>query len=218
MFLNKRSLLLIFQQSLILLVYFLILPKSVIAESSKHNLLPINKQQFVERVKKNAQHKTIPSQLETIRKWEEALLKWQKLGDKSQAALTLIKLGEIYKDIGATKLALEHYNKALSLYQELDNRLQEAFIFSQIGSIYIIELERLKEERNFHSLHNLFVNSRQSQLLSEKIRSTPEKVLELYQKSLTIYQELNNLSGEASILNRMAQKRYLYDSDLDKQK
>ncbi|RQH51418.1 tetratricopeptide repeat protein [Okeania hirsuta] len=132
--------------------------------------------------------------------------------------MTLIKLGEIYKGIGATKLALEHYNKALSLYQEFDNRLQEAFIFSQIGSIYILELERLKEERNFHSLHNLFVNSRQSQLLSEKIRSTPEKVLELYQKSLRIYQELNNLSGEASILKRMAQKRYLYDSDLDKQK
>ncbi|NEO57146.1 MAG: tetratricopeptide repeat protein [Okeania sp. SIO3B5] len=218
MFLNAKNILLIFQQSLILFTYFLIFSKSVIAEPSKNNVLPINKQQFVNQAENFAQQRIIPSQLKAIRKWEEELLKWQTLGDKSQAALTLIKLGEIYKDIGATKLALEHYNKALSLYREFDNRLQEAFILSQISSIYIIELERLKEERNFHSLHSLYVNSRQSQLLLEKIRSTPEKVLELYQKSLRIYQELNNLSGEASILNKMAQKRYLYDSDLDKHK
>ncbi|NES76038.1 MULTISPECIES: lipopolysaccharide assembly protein LapB [Okeania] len=132
--------------------------------------------------------------------------------------MTLIKLGEIYKDIGATKLALEHYNKVLNLYREFDKRLQEAFILSQIGSIYIIELERLEKERNFQSFHGLFVNSGQSQLLLEKIHSTPENALELYQKSLAIYQEINNLSEEARILNRMAQSRYLYDGNEGKQK
>ncbi|NEP85060.1 MAG: hypothetical protein F6K39_47375 [Okeania sp. SIO3B3] len=81
------------------------MPKSVTAESSKNNVLPINKQQFVNQVEKFAQQRNIPSQLQAIRKLEEELLKWQKSGDKSQAALTLIKLGEIYKDIGATKLA-----------------------------------------------------------------------------------------------------------------
>ncbi|NEN90341.1 MAG: hypothetical protein F6K48_16070 [Okeania sp. SIO3H1] len=54
-------------------------------------MLPINKQQFVNQVEKIAQQRTIPSQLQAIRKWAEALLKWQTLGDKSQEALTLIK-------------------------------------------------------------------------------------------------------------------------------
>ncbi|NEP04810.1 MAG: hypothetical protein F6K25_00860 [Okeania sp. SIO2G4] len=71
MFLNKINILLIFQQNLILFAYFLIFSKSVIAEPSKNNVLPINQQQFVNQAEIFAQQRIIPSQLKAIRKWEE---------------------------------------------------------------------------------------------------------------------------------------------------
>ncbi|NES76037.1 MULTISPECIES: hypothetical protein [Okeania] len=71
MFLNKINILLRFQQNLILFAYFLIFSKSVIAEPSKNNVLPINKQQFVNQAENFAQQRTIPSQqIQAIRKWE----------------------------------------------------------------------------------------------------------------------------------------------------
>ncbi|MEL7034502.1 MAG: tetratricopeptide repeat protein [Cyanobacteria bacterium J06592_8] len=194
---------------------FLFLEPETISQNTQTST---SAQQLFEEAEKLAQQRTIPSQLQAIKKWSEARLQWQKLGNQSQEALTLLKLGETYKNLGATTPALEYYTEALTLYQTLNNRSQEAFTLSQIGSVYIIELNRLKDEQNFQPIHGIFVNSRQSKLLSEKIRSTPEKALEFYKKSLQIYQDLNDLSGEARILTAMAESQYLHDDENHKQK
>lgn len=175
--------------SLTLWVYLIPLSDVGVAESSYKNVPKLQQsetisqndetateaQQLFNEAEKLAKQRTIPSQLQAIQKWSEAGLKWQRLGDKPQEALTLIKLGETYKNLGATTPALEHYTQALTLYRELNNRLQEAFTLSEIGSIYIIELEQLEKEQRFSSIHGLSVNSRLYKTWLNKTASTPEK-------------------------------------------
>ncbi|MGB3532724.1 MAG: tetratricopeptide repeat protein [Microcoleaceae cyanobacterium] len=208
----------------------MLLSKIGVAESNQNNFLSLQPpeiisqqdksitqaQQLFDEAEKLTQDRTIPSQVQAIEKYLEARLKWQELGDKSQEALTLLKLGETYKNMGAFTPALEHYTQALSLYQELKNPLQEAFTFGKVGEVYVVELEHFKEQRYFASIHQLSITSRWYKLFSEKNRNNSEKALELYQQSLEIYQKLNNNSdsnidqftvcqGEANILNKMAQ-------------
>ncbi len=57
MFSSQRNILRIFQHSLILFIYFLILSESVIAEPSKNNLPPLNKQQLLNEAEKLAKQK-----------------------------------------------------------------------------------------------------------------------------------------------------------------
>lgn len=175
-------------------------------------------QQLVNEGEKLTQQKTIPSQLEAIKKWSEARLQWRTLGDKSQEAFTLIKLAETYKNLGATAPALERYTEALSLYRELGNRLQEALTLSEIGNIYIANLEQGQEEEKFSFEHDFFIDSRLSQLRLTQQHRDSKIPLEFYQQSLKIYQEMNHLSGEANLLNAMARSRYLNDGEEDKKK
>lgn len=165
--------------SLTFWVYLVLLSEIGTAESSHQNsprlqhleiLSQIDKtsteaQQLVNEAEKLTQQKTIPSQLEALKKWSEARLKWQQLGDKSQEALTLLKLAEIYKNLGATVPALERYTEALNLYRQLGNRLQEALTLSEIGNTYIANLEQGKEEEQFSFEHDLFIDSRLSQFV-----------------------------------------------------
>ncbi|WP_413160358.1 tetratricopeptide repeat protein [Capilliphycus salinus ALCB114379] len=216
--------------SLSLSVYLLLLSELGLAESnpknaprlqqsetvSQNHQTPTAVQQLVNEAEKLTRQKTIPSQLEAIKKWSEARLEWQKLGDQSQEALTLLKLGEIYKNLGATAPALERYNEALSLYRELGNRLQEALTLSEIGNIYIANLEQGEAEEQFRFEHEFFIDSRLSQLRLTQQHRDDKIPLEFYQQSLKIYREINHLSGEASLLNAMA-SRYLHDDEEDKQ-
>ncbi|MDJ0553058.1 MAG: tetratricopeptide repeat protein [Microcoleaceae cyanobacterium MO_207.B10] len=215
--------------SLTLLIHLMLLTEVEAVESHNKNLsllkqpeiishnepTYIQTQELFNEVEK-LQQQTIPAKLEAVKKLEEILSKVRSSGDKSQAALTLLKLGSIYKNLGATTLALESYKEALSLYQEIENRLQEAFTLGEIGDIYVAELEQLKQERSLASNNSLFINSRWQKLFLDKERNNDKKANEIYQQSLEIYQEINNYAnsnidkfaarqGEANIINKMAQ-------------
>jgi CHAT domain-containing protein/Tfp pilus assembly protein PilF len=188
---------------------------------SQESQTSTNPQQLFNQAEKLVQQKTLQSRLQAIEKYREAQLQWQRIGDKSQEALTLLKLGLIYQDIGAITPALQSYQDALILYQEQENPLQAAFTLSQTAEAYIAELEQLKKEQYFALVNNLLINSRWKDFLLEKQRNNSETALELYQQSLNIYQNFNNYSdfnidkftvrqAEANVLNKMAQ---VYDSD-----
>ena len=218
--------------SVTLLVYFVLLSEVCIAESSQKNApllgqsetisqnnpTPTPAQQLLNEAEKLAQQGIIPSQLQALEKLEAARLKWQKLGDKSQEALTLLKLGESYKNIGATTPALERYTEALNLYRELKNRFQEALTLGKIGEVYVAELEQQEEEQRFALNNHLFINSRWQKSFLDKQRSNSQKALEFYQQSLKIYQEIHKSvnsnvdqfaarQGEANILKKMAENK-----------
>ncbi|MGB3405629.1 MAG: tetratricopeptide repeat protein [Microcoleaceae cyanobacterium] len=183
---------------------------------SQHNKTHRNPQLLFNEAEKLVQQRTLQSHLQALEKYIEARLKWQKLGDRNKEALTLLKIGETYKNIGAITPALENYKSALNLYQQLEKPLQKALILNQMGEAYIAELEQLEEEKYFALVNNLSINSRWQDLFLDKQQNNSKKALELYQQSLEIYQKLNNDSdsnidqfivrqAEANLLNKMAQ-------------
>ncbi|MGD1806746.1 DUF2225 domain-containing protein [Dapis sp. BLCC M126] len=225
---------------LILLTYILISSESVRAESgqnhrklfqfietkSTNNQSFTPQEQLFSQVKKLREKQTINSQLQAIKNLEQRLLTFQSSGDKSQAALILLKLGSIYKKLGAKTLALESYKEALSLYQEIGNPIQEAFTLGEIGDVYLAELEQLKEEQQLALTNNLSINSSWKKLFLDKQRNNGKKASDFYQQSLGIYQEINNSAnpnidkfaarqGEANIFNKIAQS---YRDEYEKEK
>ena len=228
---------------LILLTYLLIFSESVTAQSRQNHrklfqfieTISINNQPFTaqkqlfSQVEKLREQPTILSQLQAIKNLEQRLLKFKSSGDKSQSALTLLKLGSIYKNLGATTLALESYKEALSLYQEIENRLQSALTLGEIGDVYVADLEQVEQEQRWALINRLFINSRWQKLFFNKQRSHGEKALEFYQQSLEIYQKINNSTntnvdkfaarqGEANIFNKMAQRHNNGSEKYEKEK
>ncbi|EAW34781.1 DUF2225 domain-containing protein [Lyngbya sp. PCC 8106] len=211
--------------SLTLWVYFVLLSEIGVAESSNKNSPSLQQpetQQFLNESEKSLQQQTISYQLQAIQKLEETLSKSRTLADKSQVASILLQLGKLYQELGATTPALQHYNEALALYQETKNPLQEAYILSQIGSVYVAYLEQLDEEQLLGFNHDLLINSQQSKLLLDNSYSDPEKAKELYNQSLEIYQNKIDTfaarQGEATVLNTMALNDYLNNGEEDKVK
>ncbi|WP_313933876.1 MULTISPECIES: tetratricopeptide repeat protein [Nostocaceae] len=69
---------------------------------------------------------TAESLQQALAKWQIALPLWQKLGDKSNEALTLIGIGKVYSDLGEKQQALLYYNQALPLIRAVGDRSGEA--------------------------------------------------------------------------------------------
>ena len=199
--------------SLTLLVSLLLVSESIAAIPSTRHIQIVqqpevidqdatrNKTQrlFEEGVQLWAQRRT-KSWLQAIAKWEETLSLWQSLGDKSQEALTLLKIGEVYREIGTNKLALERYNQALKLYQETGDRLQEAISFSKIGDVYGNLGEQQKSLEFSSDFLNILLGDKEQ---VEEEKANRAKALKFYNQSLTIYQELGNRQEEATVLNNI---------------
>ena len=58
------------------------------------------------------------------------------MGNRSAKATTLNNLGEVYRAIGQTQKALEHYNQAWPIFLEVGNRSAEATTLNNLGEVY----------------------------------------------------------------------------------
>jgi tetratricopeptide (TPR) repeat protein len=127
--------------------------------------------------------------------------------------------------LGATTPARERYNEALTFYQERGDRLQEAFILAQIGSLYAEDAIQLKldslpyqvgfPEENESSLTLSYLGSTSEidgnspDEGDSKIEQEVERAREFYARSLEIYEGLNNSSDPDRIVVRQAQAQTL---------
>jgi CHAT domain-containing protein/Tfp pilus assembly protein PilF len=149
---------------------------------------------------------------QAIRKWEQALSLWQKLGNKEQQAVINLALGRVYDLLGFKPKALEHYNQALTLYQSLKDRAGEAITLNNIGAVYndlgekqkaldyyqqALPLRRAVGDRTGEAttLNNIGLVY---DTLGEK-----QKALDYYQQSLPLSREVGNRAGEATTLNNI---------------
>jgi len=73
---------------------------------------------------------------QAIRKWEQALPLWQKVGNQEKEALLNLALGRVYDDLGFKPKALEYYDQALPLYRTIKDRAGEATTLNNIGRVY----------------------------------------------------------------------------------
>ncbi|NES06633.1 MAG: tetratricopeptide repeat protein, partial [Okeania sp. SIO2F4] len=69
---------------------------------------------------------TIESRRQAITKWEEALLLYRKTGNLIWEASTLNNIGGIYSELGEKQKALNYYQQALPLFQQVGNKGGEA--------------------------------------------------------------------------------------------
>ncbi|MBE9207032.1 CHAT domain-containing protein [Nostoc sp. LEGE 06077] len=81
------------------------------------------------------QQGTAKSLQQALEKFQIALPLWQKLGDKSYEAVTLVGIGRVYSDLGEKQQALSFYNQALPLIRAVGDRAGEATTLNNIAYI-----------------------------------------------------------------------------------
>ncbi|WP_228014507.1 tetratricopeptide repeat protein [Fortiea sp. LEGE XX443] len=96
------------------------------------------------------QQGTAESLRQALAKFQIALPLWQKLGDKSNEALTLLGTGTVYNALGEKQQALSSYNQALPLYRAVGDRSGEATTLNNIGTVY----DALGEKEKALSFYN----------------------------------------------------------------
>ncbi|MBD2298420.1 CHAT domain-containing tetratricopeptide repeat protein [Nostoc sp. FACHB-190] len=167
---------------------------------------------------------TAESLQQALAKLQIALPLWQKLGDKSNEALTLIGIGKVYSDLGEKQQALSYYNQALPPYRAVGDRSGEARTLNNIGAVY----DALGEKQQALSFYNQAlpliraVGDRKGEAttlnnigavyddLGEK-----QKALEFYNQALPIRRAVGDRKGEANTLNNIG---LVYDDLGEKQK
>ena len=68
--------------------------------------------------------------------FNQALLKFQNLGERNGEALVLNDTGPAYAALGQKQKALDAYNQAIALWRTLGNRQGEALTLNNIGRLY----------------------------------------------------------------------------------
>src|SRR5262245_22005636 len=71
-----------------------------------------------------------------VKKYEEALLLWRAIGDRSGEARTLNNIGIVYASLGEKQEALDFYNQALPLRRAVGDRRGEIGTLNNIGLVY----------------------------------------------------------------------------------
>ncbi|MBD2354489.1 tetratricopeptide repeat protein [Tolypothrix sp. FACHB-123] len=142
-------------------------------------------------------------------KWQQALILWQKAGDKAKEAYTSLGIGYVYDALGEKQKALEYFNNALPLYRAVGDRGGEASTLNNIGAAYDDLGEKQKALEYFNNALPLWraVSDRSGEAttlnnigkvyddLGEK-----QKALEYYNKVLPLYRAVGDRGGEASTL------------------
>ncbi|EKF00264.1 putative tetratricopeptide- repeat-containing domain protein [Tolypothrix sp. PCC 7601] len=167
---------------------------------------------------------TAESLQQAIEKLQEALILWQKVGNKEGEAVALLGIGKVYDDLGEKQKALEYYNNALPLSQAVGDKGWEATTLNNIGSVYDDLGEKQKALEYYNNALPLWraVGDKRGEAtilnniglvysdLGEK-----QKALEYYNNALPLSQAVSDKRGEANILNNIG----LVYSDLgEKQK
>jgi CHAT domain-containing protein/predicted negative regulator of RcsB-dependent stress response len=159
-----------------------------------------------------------------IQKSQEALLLWQKIGDKQWESTTLLGIGRAYDDLGDKQSALKYYNFALPLMKEVDNKAGEANTLNNIGLVYsdLGDKQRALKYLNSALPLNQQVGNKAGEAMAlnnigSLYRDLGDKqsALKYYNLALPLSKEVGDKALEATILNNIG----LIYSDLgDKQR
>ncbi|MEM9926951.1 MAG: CHAT domain-containing protein [Cyanobacteria bacterium P01_D01_bin.50] len=158
------------------------------------------------------QQGTAESLIAARKKWEAALVKWRKLGDKGEQALTLLGIGRICDLLGEKHKALQYYNQALPLIRAVGDRGGEAATLTGIGLVYDYLGEKQKALQYYNQALPLIraVGDRGGEaatlnniglvyyFLGEK-----HKALQFLDLALPLRRAVGDRSGEATTLNNI---------------
>ncbi len=170
------------------------------------------------------QQGTAESLLKAIAKFEQALLLYRQVGDRSNGqnlrsleANTLVYIGKIYSNLGEKQKALDYYKQSLPLSEQAGDKQAQGTTLNNIGKIYSELAEKqkaldyyneslsLRREAGDKNGEAISLNNIGSvyHFLGEK-----QKALDYYNQSLSIKQQEGNKAGMATTLNNIG-KIYL---------
>ena len=79
---------------------------------------------------------TVESLRLAVKKYEEALLLWRAIGDRTGEAVTLYHIGYVYGSLDEKQKALNYFNQALPVFRATGDRDGEAAKLNNIGLVY----------------------------------------------------------------------------------
>jgi CHAT domain-containing protein/Tfp pilus assembly protein PilF len=162
--------------------------------------------------------------------FNQALLKFQNLGERNGEALVLNDTGPAYAALGQKQKALDAYNQAIALWRTLGNRQGEALTLNNIGRLY----NDLGEHQTALDYYNQALpiwravgnHSGEALALSDIGRAyadlgQPAKAIDFQTQALPIYRQTGSRRGEAMVLNNLGrdhsdlgEAQKAYDLDL----
>ncbi len=155
---------------------------------------------------------TSESMTEAIKKFQQSLSLWRKLGDRRAEASTLSFIAKIHDTLGEKQQALDLYNQTLPMFREAKDPVSEARTLNNIGLIY----DAFGDKRRALEFYNraLPVLTGAGDRLSEGTTlvniglayvnlGEPQKALNYYQRALVLFREVGDRATEAVTLNNI---------------
>ncbi|MFP5261023.1 MAG: tetratricopeptide repeat protein [Blastocatellia bacterium] len=141
----------------------------------------------------------------------------EKIGDGEGAAIAQAGLGDAMRNLGRNSQALEHFQKALALYEETGNRLQMAAALGEMGLIYLAQnnyskaLECYRKELDFAES---FKDKSATANAMEEVASvyyeqgSQTQALEFFGKALKLREAVGSKPELAATLNNIGNAHY----------
>jgi CHAT domain-containing protein/tetratricopeptide (TPR) repeat protein len=157
------------------------------------------------------------------KKWETALVLWQKLGDKSGQAFALLFIGRVYDSLGDKQQALKFYNQSLPLSIEVGDKSLQAATLNNIGLVYDSLGDKQQALKFYNQSLPLTIEvgdkSGQARTLNNiggvySSLGDKQQALKFYNQSLPLSIEVGDKSLQARTLNNIGS---VYSSLGDKQ-
>jgi adenylate cyclase len=84
-------------------------------------------------------HYMLGQYVETLENWEQSLLYFDSIADRSNIARLLSNIGAVYLNNGDEAKALEHHLKSLKVAEEIKDTLRIVTAMNNIGVVYMIK-------------------------------------------------------------------------------
>ena len=144
--------------------------------------------------------------------YNQVLLLYRTVGDKSGEASTLNSIGLIYDEVGETQKALKYYNQSLPIDRAVGDKSGEAATLNNLGGVYF-ELGEKQKALDFYSQSlriSRAVGNRAGEAttlnaigLVYHTLGENQKALEYYNNALPLSHAVGDRGGEAATLNNI---------------
>ncbi len=147
-----------------------------------------------------------------IARYEEALDRWRKLGDRDGEGRALHALGRVHNDLNLADRAFESFNQALAIRRETKDRAGEAASLSGVANILNTRGERPKAMELFQQVLQIRreLKDRRGEALTlqnlgivYRMLNQWENALARQQEALQIRREVKDRRGEATSLSEI---------------
>ncbi len=169
--------------------------------------------QLLDEAQKLLQQGTGESIKQAIALYQQALLIWQKIGDRFQEFSTLRSIATAYYGLSQYQKALEYYNQALVIPRKLKSSFGEALTLLQIAHCYWSLGDNQKALELYNQALSFFQAEKKLDFAAFALQGIAQaysnlgetqKALDAYNQELEIHRITNNTAKQASTLSAIA--------------